>query len=204
MNLPLKINEREKKFLIIGVIAVIAIVLFQAYSWYADYKKRAEDFTAAKSVMLEKQLRRMSEKYAFETKFGELKQELEKQETAVLHGDKPPIAAAALSDILRNAATSSGVNITMERTINPSDVQYYVAVPVEIGFNATTERLKELLYKVRTAPFLLTVSDLKIRVVNIGNPVDVYASMIVTGYIKKPAETSKESKEVNKERNNDT
>ena len=204
MNLPLKVNEREKKFLVIGGIAVIAIILFQAYSWYVDYKERAEDFTAAKSVTLEKQLRRISEKNTFESRLNELKQELEKQETAVLRGDKPPIAAAQLSDILRNAATSSGVNITMERTINPSDVQYYVAVPVEIGFKATTERLKELLYKVRTAPFLLTVSDLKIRVVNIGSPVDVYASMIVTGYIKKPAGTDKESKEVNKERNNDT
>jgi len=204
MNLPLKVNEREKKFLVIGGIAVIAIILFQAYSWYADYKGRAEEFTSAKSVMLEKQLRRISEKYTFESRLNQLKQELEKQETAILHGDKPPIAAAALSDILRNAAKSSGVNITMERTMNPSDVQYYMAVPVEIGFNATTERLKELLYKVRTAPFLLTVSDLKIRVVNIGNPVDVYASMIVTGYIRKPAETTKESKEANKERNNDT
>jgi Tfp pilus assembly protein PilO len=204
MNLPLKVNEREKKFLVIGGIAVIAIILFYAYSWYADYKKRAEDFSAAKSITLEKQLRRISEKYTFESKLNELKQELEKQETAVLKGDKPPIAAAALSDILRDAATSSGVNITMERTITPYEVNYYVAVPVEIGFTTTTEKLRELLYKVRTAPFLLTVSEIKIRVVNYSNPVDVFASLIVTGFIKKPAEAEKESKETNKVGKNDT
>jgi hypothetical protein len=204
MNLPFKVNEREKKVLIIGGIAVIAILLFQAYSWYADYKKRTEDFTGARSIMLEKQLRRISEKDAFENKLNEFKQELEKQEIAILQGDKPPIAAAALSDILRDAATSSGVNITMERTINPYDVHYYVAVPVEIGFTTTTERLKELLFKVRTAPFLLTVSEIKIRVINVANPVDIYASLVVTGFIKKPVEAEKESKEVNKERKNGT
>lgn len=204
MNLPFKVNEREKKVLIIGGIAVIAIILFQAYSWYADYSKRAEDFSEAKSIMLEKQLRRISEKDAFENKLNEFKQELEKQEIAILQGDKPPIAAAALSDLLRDAATSSGVNITMERTINPYEVHYYLAVPVEIGFTTTTERLKELLFKIRTAPFLLNVSEIKIRVVNVGNPVDVYASLVVTGLIKKPAEAEKESKEVNKERKNDT
>ena len=204
MNLPFKVNEREKKVLIIGGIAVIAIILFQAYSWYADYTKRSEDFSEAKSIMLEKQLRRISEKDAFENRLNELKQELEKQETAVFQGDKPPIAAAALSDILRDAATSSGFNITMERTINPYDVHYYVAVPVEIGFTTTTENLKELLFKVRTAPFLLTVSEIKIRVVNVGNPVDIYTSLVVTGFIKKPAEAEKEIKEVDKERKYDT
>jgi Tfp pilus assembly protein PilO len=204
MNLPFKVNEREKKFLVIGGIAVMAIILFQAYSWYADYQKRSEDFSVARSIMLEKQLRRISEKDAFDNKLNELKQELEKQEMAVLQGNKPPIAAAALSDILRDAATSSGVNITMERTINPYDVHYYVAVPVEIGFTTTTERLKELLFKIRTAPFLLNVSEIKIRVVNVGNPLDIYASLVVTGLIKKPAEAEKESKEVNKERKNDT
>lgn len=204
MNLPFKVNEREKKFLIIGGIAVIAIVLFHAYSWHADYRKNSEDFTEARSIMLQKQLRRISEKDAFENKLNELKQELEKQELAILPGDKPPIAAAALSNILRDAATSSGFNITMERTINPYDVHYYVAVPVEIGFTTTTERLKELLYKVRAAPFLLNVSEIKIRVINVANPLDIYASLVVTGFIKKPAEAEKESKEVNKERKNDT
>jgi len=204
MKLPFKVSEREKKFLFIGGIAVIAIVLFYGYSWYADFRKRSEDFADAKSIMLEKQLRRISEKDTFEKQFNDLKQELEKQEKAVLQGEKPPVAAAALSNILREAASSSGFNITMERTLNSHDAHYYVAVPVEIGFTTTTEKLKELLYKLRISPFLLTVSEIKIRVINISNPVDIYTSLIVTGFIKKPAEAEKESKEVNKERKNDT
>jgi Tfp pilus assembly protein PilO len=204
MNLPFKVNDRERKFLVIGGIAVIAIALFYAYSWYADFKKRSDDFSDAKSIMLEKQMRRISEKDAVEKKFNELKQELEKQEKAVLQGDKPPIAAAALSSILRDAASSSGLNITMERTLNPYDVHYYLAVPVEIGFTTTTEKLKELLFKLRSSSFLLTVSQIKIRVVNVSNPVDTFTSLIVTGFIKKPAEEKTGGKEVSKARKNDT
>jgi len=204
MNLPFKVNERERKFLVIGGIAVIAIALFYAYSWYADFKKRSDDAADAKSIMLEKQLKRISEKDAVEKRFNELRQELEKQEKAVLQGDKPPIAAAALSNILREAASSSGMNITMERTLNPYDVHYYLAVPVEIGFTTTTEKLKELLFKLRSSSFLLTVSEIKIRVVNVSNPVDTFTSLIVTGFIKKPVETETDSKGAAKARKNDT
>jgi Tfp pilus assembly protein PilN len=204
MKLPFKVNEREKKFLLIGGIAVIAIVLFYGYSWYADFKKRSEDFADAKSIMLEKQLMRISEKDTFEKRLNDLKQELEKQEKAVLQGEKPPVAAAALSNILREAASASGFNITMERTLTSYDAHYYVAVPVEIGFTTTTEKLKELLYKLRISPFLLNVSEIKIRVINTSNPVDIYTSLIVTGFIKKPAGAEKEGKEVNTERENDT
>ena len=204
MNLPFKVNERERKFLVIGGIAVIAIALFYAYSWYTDFKKRSDDYADAKSIMLEKQLKRISEKDEVQKRFNELKQELERQEKAVLQGDKPPIAAAALSNILREAAASSGVNITMERTLNPYDVHYYLAVPVEIGFTTPTEKLKELLFKLRSSPFLLTVSEIKIRVVNVSNPVDTFTSLIVTGFIKKPAEAETDSKEAAKARKNDT
>lgn len=204
MNLPFKVNERERKFLVIGGIAVIAIVLFYAYSWYADFKKRSDDFTDARSIMLEKQLKRISEKDAVEKRFNEFKQELEKQEKAVLQGDKPPIAAAALSNILRDAASSSGVNITMERTMNPYDVHYYLAVPVEIGFTTTTEKLKEFLFRLRSSSFLLVISEIKVRVVNVSNPVDTFTSVVVTGFIKKPAEAEADIKGVAKARKNDT
>ncbi len=204
MKLPFKINEREKKFLAIGGIVVCAIVLFYAYSWYSNSRKHAEEFSDAKRIMLEKQLNRISEKDMLEKQLRELKQELENQEKVVLQGATPPIAAAALSKILRDAASAVGLNIAMERTLNPYDVHYYLAVPVEIGFTSTTGKLKELLYRLRISPFMVTVSEIKIRVVNVGNPVDVYTSLIVTGFIKKTADPEKENKEADKEGRNET
>jgi hypothetical protein len=38
---------------------------------------------------------------------------------------------------------------------------------------------------------MLTVSELKIRVTNVSNPKDIYTTVVVTGFIKKP-ETDKD------------
>jgi type II secretory pathway component PulM len=198
MNLLSKISSREKKFLAFGGIIVLAIIVFQGYAWYDGFNKRIDDFSGARLLMLEKQLNRISGKEGLEKHLVEMKQELEEAEKAILQGDKPPVAAAALSSILRDATSAQGVNIALERTLNPSDVQHYVAVPVEIGFTTTTERLKNILYSLRTSPFLLTVSEIKIRVINIANPTDIYTSLVVTGFIKKEAETAQENKEQNK------
>ncbi len=198
MNLLSKISAREKKFLAFGGIIVLAMIVFQGYTWYDGFNKRIDDFSGARLLMLEKQLTRISGKEGLEKRLVELKQELEAAEKAVLQGDKPPVAAAALSRILRDATSAQGVNITLERTLNTSDVQSYIAVPVEIGLTTTTEKLKNILFSLRTSPFLLTVSEIKIRVINIANPTDIYTSLVVTGFIKKETETSQEDRQQKK------
>ncbi|RJQ56923.1 MAG: hypothetical protein C4526_00500 [Nitrospiraceae bacterium] len=204
MNLLSKISGREKRFIIAGGIVVLAFIIFQAHSWYEGFIKRTDDFSDARLLMLEKQLGRISGKEGLEKRLGELKQELDTREKAVLQGDKPPVAAAALSRIIREAASAQGVNITQERALDPSEAFFYVAVPVEVGFTTTTEKLKEILYSLRISPFLLTVSEIRVRVVNVTNPADIYTSLVVTGYIRKAPEENKEkdkdkAKEVKKE-----
>ncbi|MBI5739485.1 MAG: hypothetical protein HZA16_02090 [Nitrospirae bacterium] len=191
----MKISDREKKFLLIGGFAVFAVLIYYAYSMYADYKKRTADFSDARLVMLEKQLKRISGKDDVEKNLEEIRKALEVKEKAVLQGDKPPVAAAELSRLLREAASAQGVNIALERTLNPSDFSYYIAVPVEIGFTATTEKLKGILYSLKISPFLLTVPEIKIRVTNVTKPVDIYTTLVVTGYIKRPSEMATEDAE---------
>jgi len=60
MNLPFKVNDREKRFLIMGGIAVILISAFYLFSWYSDTKKSVKEFSDAKLLMLQKQILRAS------------------------------------------------------------------------------------------------------------------------------------------------
>ncbi|MBI4847025.1 MAG: hypothetical protein HY808_00405 [Nitrospirae bacterium] len=207
MKLPFTIKEREKKFLMIGGIAVLAIIIFNTYTWYSDLKKSADEAADNKRFMLEKQLNRMAGKNEVEKKVNAFKIELEGQEKLLLQGEKPPVAAAELQRILKEAAMSLSIGIASERTLNPVEEGPYLGVPVEVGFSASTEKLKDFLLKVRTTPFLIKVSDMKIRVTNISNPTDVFTTLVVTGFIKKPQEAEtkgrEEKKEVKKEAKNE-
>ncbi len=192
MNLPFKIKEREKKFLAIGGIVVIIIIAFHFFSWYSDTQKSLKEFSDARLLMLQKQLNRISEKDDIQKKFDAVKVELEGQEKMLLRGNTPPVAAAALQRFLKDTASSLSIDVKLERTLSPVDAEYYLGIPVEIGFTASTKKLKDLLLNLRKSPFLLKVSEIKIRVTNISKPEDIYTSLIVTGFIKKTEEPEKE------------
>jgi Tfp pilus assembly protein PilO len=195
MNLPIKVNEREKKFLIIGAIAVILIVLFNAFFWYSDTKKSVKDFSDARHFMLQKQINKIAEKDYILEKFNAVQQELQRQEKTLLHGNTPPVAAAALQRILKDIAASLNIDVKLERTLNISDARFYHGIPVEIGFTTTTRELKNMLFKLRKSPFLLTISEIKVRVTNISKPEEIYTTLVVTGYIKKAEEKETAKKE---------
>jgi hypothetical protein len=185
MNLPFKVNEREKKVLIIGGILVVLIIGYYVYAWYTDTKKNIQELSDAKVFMLQRQLNKISEKDYIENKLLEVQQTLERQEGTLLSGNTPPVAAAALQKLLKETASSLSIDVKLERTLNAVDAERYLAIPVEIGFTATTGELKDLLVKLRQSPLLLTVSELKVRVTNISRPEDIYTTLVVTGFIKK-------------------
>ncbi len=195
MNLPVKVNEREKKFLLIGGVVVLLIIVFYLFSWYSDTKKSVNDLSDARLFMLQKQINRISEKDHLRRRLAAVQQGLLRQEKMLLRGNTPPVAAAALQSILKDTASSLNVDVKLERTLNLIDAGYYLGIPVEIGFKASTRELKDILLKLRKSPFLLTVSEIKVRVTNISKPDDVYTTLVVTGFIKKAEEKETSGKE---------
>ncbi len=185
MNLPFKVSPREEKFLLIGGIIVFLIIIFQLSSWYSNFMEDTKEISGAKLLMLEKQLNKLSGKDDLKKQVNAVKEDIERYEKALLQGDKPPVAAAELQRILKEMASSLDIDIKLERTLNPVDTDFYLGIPVETGFVASTAKLKNMLYKLRKSPFLLNVSRIKVRVTNISNPVDIYITLVVTGFIKK-------------------
>ncbi len=186
MKLPFKVNEREKRFLIFGGIAVILIIMFPFLTWYSDIKDEVKDVSDTRIFMLEKQLRKIADKEYMNKRLEKIKTELEKGENVFLMGEKPPVAAAELQKFLKERAVSLNINVKQERTLSAVDTGAYIGVPIEIGFTATTEKLKNLLVELRKSRLLLTVSEIKIKVTNVRKPSDVHATLTVTGFIKKP------------------
>jgi hypothetical protein len=140
-------------------------------------------------------MNKISEKEYIESKYKAVKQELERQEKMLLRGNTPPVAAAALQKFLKETASSLDIDVKLERALNLVDAESYLAIPVEIGFTASTRQLKDLLLKLRKSPFLITVSEIKVRVTNISKPEDIYTTLVVHGVIKKAPEKETDKKE---------
>ncbi len=186
MNIPFRIKPREKKVLLIGGVIVILIAVYQLYAWYSGMRVSAGDYIESRQINLEKQFKKISEKDSIQKELAIVSSELKELEGGLLPGDKPPVAAARIQGILKEMASSVEVEITQEKALTPVDKGLYLAIPVETGFTATTEKLTKILYKIMESRYILTVSELRIIVKNVRDPSDVYATIVINGFIKKP------------------
>ena len=195
MELPLKINAREKKFVIIGGIAVLFIIIYFIFGLYSDNKQLAFDYSDTRVMILQKQLNKIAESDKLQKQLDDIKRELKNQEKLFLKGNKAPVAAAELQKTLKNISSSLNIDIKLERALSTLKSDYYTGIPVEIGFTASTAKLNNLLSRLRQSAFLLVVSEMKVRVTNISKPEDINVTLVVTGFIRKPSDTkTKEAK----------
>jgi Tfp pilus assembly protein PilO len=195
MNFLPRISERERKFIVVGGIAVFLIITYYVYGLYSDFKTRAEEYSATRVLMLEKQLAKLADRKDLEKRADEIRKEVARHEKLFLQGDKAPVAAAELQKTIKDIASSLGIEIRLERALNPVDEDYFMSVPVEIGFISSTTRLKNLLEQLRATPFLINISEMKVRVLNMSKAEDINVTLVVSGYIKKPEDDKKGSKE---------
>lgn len=184
--ISLKISQREKRFLAIGGIVAFLILTYYLVTWYKDFRASTREYIEAKQITLQKQLNKISEKENIQKNFEVVSADLKELEKGLLSDSKPPVAAAEVQRALKDMALSLGIDIKSERALNPVDNGLYLGIPVEIGFTASTAKLKDMLLKIKTSSLLLTITEMKVRVTNVNNPVDVYATLIVKGFIKKP------------------
>ncbi len=184
-KLKIRLKRREKIVLLAGGLLALLIISYKVFQWYDDFRTSGRNKFEVKTVYLKKQFERIAEKDEVSAKLARAKEELNDLEKGLLPGDKPSLAAAELQKLLKDTASSLKVDIKSEKIVNPAETAYYVEVPVEIGFTATTAKLKDMILKIETAPVLLAISALDIRVMNFKNPTEVYVVMTVKGFIRK-------------------
>ena len=140
---------------------------------------------------------KISGEKAVEEKLEKSKAGIYVLEAMLLSGDKMPVAAAEVQRQLKGMAVSLGIEIKSEKTLDAIDTGTYIEIPVEIGFVSTTSKLKSMLYNIKSSPLLLTVPKMKIHITNLNDPSEIYTTLVVKGFMKKPetgADTGKEGK----------
>ncbi len=185
MNILSKISPREKNILLTGGIVLFLILTYQLITWYSDIRTTTDDYVETKRKHLEIQMTLISEKDGIQKEHEIVNSDLNELNEGLLSGNKPPVAAAEILRVLKKMTSSLGIDINLERTRATVDYGLYLGIPVEITFTAPTAKLKDLLYEIKTSSLHLTISEIKVRVKNINNPVDVNVNLIVKGLMEK-------------------
>jgi len=95
----------------------------------------------------------------------------------------PAVAASELQKIVKDMAAQATTDIRSERILPPEERGELLEIPVEIAVSAEIRQLVDLLARVEAAQKLLTVKDVRIRVVNVSQPKELLATLTVSGFI---------------------
>src|SRR5438093_6072549 len=116
--------------------------------------------------------------------------QIDKMSARLLAAAAPPVAASELQKIAKETAAEVSMEVRSERILAPVERGELLEIPVEIAVSGEIRNLVDLLARLEAKPKLLTVGDVKVRVMNVAQPKDLLATITLSGFIM-PGKTMK-------------
>ena len=160
----MKVSKREKRFLLVGVSALLANLLFVYVIEPAiDYQLEVRKQIERKQAILDRHRPPVPGKEHYQSRVTELKAQVSAAEALFLKESKPTLAAANLQGLIHKIGQESGLSVIRENVLASKPSESFVEVPIELTLRGDMKALREFLYRVQAAPYLLTLSKLVIK-----------------------------------------
>jgi type II secretory pathway component PulM len=186
MNLA-ALRPRERRLLLVAALLTLGVL---AYSYgiepLAARHREVQELIEARRQLLARQMRLLARQDHYAQEKQALEAEIAQRRARLLTSDKPPVAASELQKLVKTTADGTGVEVRSERVLPTAERGGYTEVPVEVTLSGPIRALVALLYRLEGAPVLVTVNDVKLRVVSIGAPRELSATLSLSGYIPSP------------------
>ena len=178
------ITRRERSLIGLGVAGAI---IFGAYLIVAEplMNRNAElaQILPAREATLERRRQLVAQRDRVAAEQQALASRLEAESARLLPGATAPLAASELQKLVKEVAEGASVEVRSERVLPPVDMAGLLEVPIEIAVAGSARQTVALLHLLEQTPRLLTLRDVNIRVVAIGQPRDLLTTLTVSGYV---------------------
>ena len=178
------ITRRERSLIGLGVAGAI---IFGAYLIVAEplMNRNAElaQILPAREATLERRRQLVAQRDRMAAEQQALASRLEAESARLLPGATAPLAASELQKLVKEVAEGASVEVRSERVLPPVDTAGLLEVPIEIAVAGSARQTVALLHLLEQTPRLLTLRDVNIRVVAIGQPRDLLTTLTVSGYV---------------------
>lgn len=178
------LSGRER--LLVG-LALAGAVCAGGYIYVIEpLRERAQqtaELTPVRETKLKGRQRLVAERAALTAELEEANRRLAQQSTRLLQGPTPPLAASELQNLIKEMATETGVETRSERILPPADRNGIQEIPIEISVAGGIRESVALLAAIERSRKILTLQDVKVRVVATGQPKDILTTITVSGYL---------------------
>jgi Type II secretion system (T2SS), protein M subtype b len=176
---------KRSRTLIITIPLMAVLLGFAAYK-YGFVQVRSEltslkDEQAVKGKLLEKYVALISEKPELEKKIASLKEERKADDSKLIEGQTPSLAAAALQDIVKGIVTARGGTISSERVGKQDDLGHFRVINVSVDTVLPDVRvLGDILYSLETRTPYLVIKEMDTRIRNYNDPRELMVKLDVS------------------------
>lgn len=181
------LSRRERTLIGLAVIglALVAIYLSVVEPLVVRSRNMAE-VAPAREATLEARQQLVAQRPRLIEELNEATRGFAEQAARLLTGPTPPLAASELQKLVEEVAAAAKVDVRSERVLPTADLAGLQEVPIELTVGGSIRETMTLLYQIERTPRLLTVRDVKIRAVAVGQQRDLLTTLIVAGYLLAP------------------
>jgi Tfp pilus assembly protein PilO len=180
----MSINKRERRLIGLAVLVGAALLAyFFLVEPLSDWRRSASELIPSREAQLERRRLVVAQRPHLTAEMEKVEQRLQARAPRWLQGPTPPLAASELQTMVKDVAVKAGVEVRSERILPLVDRSGLQEVPVEITVAGGLRETVRLLYDLEHTSKTLTVQDVKVRVVAVGQPRDLLTTFNVSGYL---------------------
>lgn len=175
-------KNRTLKIAVPIMVLLLGLVAYQ-YGYLRVRSGIAEirESQSIKTRTLEKYLSLIAERPQLEKRLAELREARKADDSKLIEGQTPSIAAATLQDVVKGIVMGRGGTISSERVGKPEDLGKFKIITVSIDVVLPDARaLSDILYSIETRTPYLVVKEIDSRIRNYQNPKDLTIKLDVS------------------------
>jgi Tfp pilus assembly protein PilO len=179
-------NLSRRERMLVGFALAVGVVIggwMLVIEPILDHTRSAAELVPAREQVLQQRRELIARHAAIIAETDATTKRLDKLAEGFLTSATPAVAASELQKLVKDMAAQAKTEIRSERILPPAERGELLEIPVEIAVSCEIRQLVDLLALLDSAPKLLPVQDLKIRVVNLSQPKDLLVTLTVSGFI---------------------
>jgi Tfp pilus assembly protein PilO len=178
------LSRRERLIVFIGGLGLVVVLGWTfVVQPLMDRFQATTELVPSRTQVLGRRLDLIARKDAITRDLEATNTDIEKASARFLTDAAPAVAASELQKLTKDMAAQASTEIRSERILPPVERGEILEIPVEIAVSGEIRQLVDLLSRLETSPKMLTVQDLRVRVVNVSQPKELLATLTVSGFI---------------------
>jgi Tfp pilus assembly protein PilO len=177
-------SGRERKLVGVAIIVAAAIAGWTfVIEPLVERNRTLAELVPARQQVLEKRRALLARAPALRKELEDATGQIEQLKRRLLMAATPAVAASELVRIVKDASRKGGLEVRSERIMTPVVRGELLEIPLEITVAGGIRELVTMLHDIEAAPKLLTLQDIKIRVLNVSQPKELLTTITVSGFI---------------------